>query len=154
MLCLRPIRSVTRHNADCIYGLLGAVILMLEPRPATSFLVSALRRKVESEGGFATILKKGDPVAGALLVVCLRQSDSSSIVFNDPDFGPTPLILEREPSFDGPGKWHVTKGQGNEKQQEISEYLTRRQKSDPDLWVIELDVADAERFVAEITLSA
>ncbi|HWV11973.1 MAG TPA: DUF1491 family protein, partial [Sphingobium sp.] len=31
----------------------------------------------------------------------------------------------------------------------LNQYLARRRRSDPDLWVIELDIADAERFAAE-----
>lgn len=127
---------------------------MLEARPTTSLLVSALRRKVESVGGFATIIKKGDPVAGALLLICLRHSSNENSFSNDPFSAIPPLVLERQPSFDGPGQWHAVKGQNSEKQQEITEYLDRRQKNDPDLWIVELDVADAERFAAEITLSA
>lgn len=127
---------------------------MLEPRPASSFLVSALRRKVEAAGGFATIIKKGDPVAGALLLVCLPQRGFAESLQIAPESGPLPIILEREPSFDGPGKWRAIEGHNVDNKDKIEEYLTRRQKVDPDLWIIELDVADAERFAAEITLSA
>ena len=126
---------------------------MLEPRPASSFIVSALRRKVEAAGGFATIIKKGDPVAGALLLVCLRAPDGGESLQFSPDSGPLPLLLEREPSFDGPGKWVPIINQHTENKEKIEEYLTRRRQVDPDLWIIELDVADAERIAAEITLS-
>ncbi|GAA0736689.1 hypothetical protein GCM10009106_23190 [Sphingomonas japonica] len=34
-----------------------------------------------------------------------------------------------------------------------TEYWQRRRRVDPDLWVIEVDVADAERFVAETILN-
>ncbi|MEO5586279.1 MAG: DUF1491 family protein, partial [Novosphingobium sp.] len=31
--------------------------------------------------------------------------------------------------------------------QEFSEYLERRKYQDPDLWIVELDIANAERFI-------
>jgi hypothetical protein len=35
----------------------------------------------------------------------------------------------------------------------IDDYWRRRRAGDPDLWVIELDIADGERFAAETILS-
>ena len=35
---------------------------------------------------------------------------------------------------------------------EITDYWMRRRRNDPDLWVVELDIAEAERFVAETIL--
>ncbi len=35
-----------------------------------------------------------------------------------------------------------------DKQQEFSEYLARRRGQDQDMWLIEVDIADPERFVA------
>ena len=36
---------------------------------------------------------------------------------------------------------------------EIADFLARRARFDEDLWAIELDIADAERFIAETTVS-
>lgn len=33
---------------------------------------------------------------------------------------------------------------------EFQEYLKRRQDRDPDLWIIELDIADGERLIASV----
>ena len=35
---------------------------------------------------------------------------------------------------------------------EITDYWQRRRRTDPDLWVVELDIAEAERFAAETIL--
>jgi hypothetical protein len=36
---------------------------------------------------------------------------------------------------------------------EISKFLASRARFDEDLWAIELDIADAERFIAETKLT-
>ncbi len=142
-----------------------------EPRLASSVIIAALRRKVEAAGGFATVLAKGDAVAGAILIVCPQGTSGDGVghaqdhVSGDaregvshantgPESGPKPVILEREPTFDGPGKWVAVGRQHIDSEQKLSEYLAKRRASDPDLWIIELDTADAERFAAEITGSA
>ena len=33
--------------------------------------------------------------------------------------------------------------------QTLMDYVERRRRNDPDLWVVELDILDAERFAAE-----
>ena len=138
-----------------------------EPRLASSVINAALRRKVEAAGGFATILAKGDAVAGAILIVCpqgasgdgrghasadARQGENHANI--GPESGAKPVILERESTFDGPGKWVAVGQQHIDNEQKLSEYLAKRRASDPDLWIIELDTAEAERFAAEITGSA
>ena len=132
---------------------------MPEPRLASSVLIAALRRKVEASGGFATVLAKGDAVAGAILLVCPQgdgsASDDGAIApAYTPKSSKKPLILEREPTFDGPGQWVAVGSQHTDNQEKIAEYLAKRRASDPDLWIIELDTADAERFAAEIIGSA
>lgn len=132
---------------------------MPEPRLASSVLIAALRRKVEAAGGFATVLAKGDAVAGAILLVCLQAEGSASKpdrmgTETGPESGAKPVILEREPTFDGPGKWSAVGSQHTDNEQKLSEYLAKRRASDPDMWIIELDTAEAERFAAEIISSA
>lgn len=132
---------------------------MPELRLASSVLIAALRRKVEAAGGFATVLAKGDAVAGAILLVCLQVEGSASKpdrlgTETAPESGAKPVILEREPTFDGPGKWIAVASQHTDNEQKLSEYLAKRRASDPDIWIIELDTAEAERFAAEIISSA
>lgn len=132
---------------------------MPEPRLASSVLIAALRRKVEAAGGFATVLAKGDAVAGAILLVCPQggasaSEDSGAAPAYTSESGKKPIILEREPTFDGPGQWLTVGSQHTDNQEKMAEYLAKRRASDPDLWIIELDTADAERFAAEIIGSA
>ncbi|MEO1046557.1 MAG: DUF1491 family protein [Pseudomonadota bacterium] len=107
---------------------------MLEPRLATHVRVRALRQSVEAEGGFAMVLKKGDPVSGTLLVQQLKN-------------GRNPALFEQMPGFDGPGEWLEIRQENPDNIQEYKDYLARRMDRDRDLWLVELDIADAERLV-------
>ena len=96
--------------------------------------VSALLRQTQAGGGFGSVLTKGEREGGTILVVLLEN-------------GANLRVYERMPSFDGPRKWSVAKVENVENKQEFAEYLARRKRQDPDLWVIELDVVNGERFI-------
>lgn len=108
----------------------------MTPRLTSVLLVQALLRLAESEGGFGMVLAKGDDSAGAVAVVLLEK-------------GGNPRFLERILSAGGSYLWQ-SRGQGTENKSDFSEYLAKRRRIDPDLWLIELDVACAERFAAEM----
>lgn len=108
----------------------------MEPRLATSVLVSALLRRAEAEGGFGTVLAKGDATAGTVAVVLLER-------------GANPRLFERLLQSDGRYAWSESPaapdgGEG------LKALLERRRRFDPDLWILELDIASAERFAAEM----
>lgn len=109
----------------------------MTPRLATSLLVSALMRRAEAEGGFAAVLAKGEPTAGAVLVILAERSARQR-------------ILERLLQPDGSYQWHGITGQDTDNKEEISAIIDRRRKYDPDLWVVELDIPSLERFAAEM----
>lgn len=111
---------------------------MIEPRLSAEMTVQSLLRKVSQEGGFGAVIRKGDRISGAILIICLEK-------------GKDPRLLEKMPSLDGPSTWQVIWPQVSDKQQDLDEYLKRRSGFDPDLWLIELDVPHAERLVAEMT---
>ena len=104
-----------------------------EPRLATHMVVSALVRQLSAEGDFATVLRKGDPVAGSLLLLTRCR-------------GQKPALFEQFPTIDGGRKWQEIPTQDIEKEDEIQGYLDRRYARDPDIWVLELDVAFVERL--------
>ena len=97
-------------------------------------LVSGLLRRVQAAGGFATVLAKGDPGAGAILIAT-----------RGPD-GP-PGAWER--GYDPAGKIALVPTGPADDPVALDEYLARRRTRDCDLWIIELDIADAKRFAAE-----
>jgi hypothetical protein len=99
-------------------------------RLPTQVLVSAMLRRVNDAGGFGTVLAKGDPQAGGILVVTRGAGE--------------PRLLERGIGSEGrAGLIDSTPAD------DLDGYWRRRRDRDPDLWVIELDIADSERFAAE-----
>ncbi len=96
--------------------------------------VSGLIRAVGAEGGFGMVLAKGERDAGTLLVSCCES-------------GTHARLYERMPQLDGTRKWTKVKDQDLDNPHEYSEYCDRRKRQDPDLWIVELDIADAERFI-------
>jgi hypothetical protein len=96
--------------------------------------VSGLIRAVEAEGGFATVLARGERDAGTILVICCEKG------------GPA-TAYERMPQPDGTREWTESRRQLPDNLAEFSEYCERRKKHDPDLWIVELDIPNAERFI-------
>ena len=96
--------------------------------------VSALIRRVNVEGGFATVLSKGEQDAGTILAVLTHN-------------GANTRLFERIPQLDGSRAWVCTHRQDPANPYEFQEYLDRRKRQDPDIWVVELDAAGAERFI-------
>lgn len=95
--------------------------------------VSGLIRLVESQGGTAMVLAKGERDAGTILIVTMCRGEDVR-------------LFERMPQMDGTRPFLATKSQDPEKPEEFSEYLDRR-RQDPDIWIVEVDIANAERFV-------
>ncbi len=96
--------------------------------------VSALIRAIDAEGGFGTVLAKGERDAGTLMVLCCVNGTNGK-------------LYERMPQLDGIRAWTCTKTQSPENPFEITEYWQRRKAQDSDLWILELDHPDAERLL-------
>ena len=96
--------------------------------------VSGLIRAVDAAGGFATVLAKGERDAGTILVVCCEN-------------GRPQAAYERMPQADGTRRWTASRAQDSENPEQFSGYLERRTRQDPDLWIVELDIPNAERFI-------
>lgn len=99
-------------------------------------LVSALVRRVEQAGGFAMILAKGEDMGGVVLVQTLEKGRFSG-------------FFERQVDFDGKAAMVRTGPPDGCDPLALADYIDRRRRNDPDLWVVELDILEAERFAAE-----
>lgn len=111
----------------------------MAPRLPSHLEVAGILRLAESSGGFATVLAKGDRDGGTIMLVIMCRG------------GPA-QVYERMPGLDGLRLFVATKSQDTEKNDEISDYLARRHRQDPDLWILEVDIDDAERFIANLPL--
>lgn len=80
------------------------------------------------------MLNKGEREAGTILVVLAEKGGNAR-------------LFERLPDATGDRIWTVTKTQDAGKPHEFSDYLNRRKARDLDLWIVELDIADGERFI-------
>lgn len=98
----------------------------------------SLMRRAQADGDFAAILKRGDPDRGALLLFVASR-------------GRHVTCLERSLGIDGGYAWGRVGPAESAGSEELHDFLSRRARFDPDLWAIELDVADPERFIAETT---
>lgn len=106
---------------------------MIEPRLTSDIQVSALKRLAEAGGDFATVLRKGDLISGAILMIFQIR-------------GRNPVLFERFPSIEGEATWEPVTAQIDENDAEVVGYWQKRAARDPDLWVVELDVASTERL--------
>ena len=62
--------------------------------------------------------------------------------------------LERMLAADGSYRWERVGPPESASSADLADFLVRRARFDEDLWAIELDIADAERFIAETMLTA
>lgn len=98
---------------------------------------SAIVRLAESLGGFGTVLARGERDAGTILLVTLCRGSAA-------------VLYERMPQRDGSRLFVATKSENPENTTDFSDYLARRRAQDPDIWLIEVDIAEPERFIARM----
>ncbi|CAN5227981.1 MAG: DUF1491 family protein [Sphingomonas sp.] len=110
-------------------------------RLAPGIEASSLIRRAEANGDFAMLLRRGDPDRGSLLIVIRSR-------------GPYVACLHRTLSPDGAYRWATTGPAESSLDEEVADFLARQARFDADLWLIELDIAQPERFIAETTSAA
>ena len=95
-------------------------------------------RRAEADGGFGTILKRGDPERGALILHLTRRGEHAG-------------FLERTLQASGNYGWRQAGPAPGSDGAALADWSQKRLRFDEDLWLIELDVPDPERFIAETT---
>ena len=85
-------------------------------------------------------MRKGDPDRGSLIIFVTSRGDQVA-------------VLERVLGIDGEYRWQVATTSDSSGSIEIGDFLAKRARFDEDLWAIELDIAEPERFIAETTLT-
>ena len=97
---------------------------------------TGLIRRAEAEGGFGAIVKRGDPDRGALVLLIGSRGHHHG-------------CLERALSSDGTYRWQQVGPPAGSDPQTLADWSQKRVRFDEDLWLIDLDVADPQRFIAE-----
>lgn len=85
-------------------------------------------------------MKKGDPDRGSLLILVASRGRHVG-------------CLERVLSLDGSYAWQTVGPADSASSADVAAFVDKRARFDEDLWAIELDIAQPERFIAETTSS-
>jgi hypothetical protein len=109
-------------------------------RLPTHVEVASILRRAAASGDFATVMRKGDPDRGSLLIFVASR-------------GRHVAILERILGVDGDYRWQAVELPDSAGSPEMADFLAKRARFDEDLWAVELDIAEPERFIAETTLT-
>jgi len=97
--------------------------------------VSALIRRAEIGGAFATVVRKGDDRAGSVVVKAYDTSTRTARVFTEA-FGPDGERLWIQPVV-------------SDSESELDAYIARQRGYDPDLWVVEIEDRQGRHFITE-----
>jgi len=103
------------------------------PRLATRTWVSALLRRVHAAGDFATVIARGDDVAGSVIIVHRDRAGLEQ-------------AFQRVLAGDDGYRWRIAASG-----ESVAAWIAAQRRFDPDIWVVELDTADPARFVDEMT---
>lgn len=96
--------------------------------------VGALIRRALIEGANATVVRKGDPRAGTVIVKAYNTSERTARLYSEA-FGQ-----------DGDRLW-IQPVSGTES--ELDAYIERQRTYDPDIWVVEVEDRQGRHFITE-----
>ena len=114
---------------------------MSGPRLNAGIEASALIRRAEADGGFAAVLRQGDSERGSILLVISSRGEHIG-------------CLQRQLQLSsGNYSWNSAGPKRSASSAELRAFLAAQARFDPDCWQIELDVPQAERFIAETSAS-
>lgn len=102
---------------------------------STDIWVGALIRRAELEGAYATVIRKGDPRGGAVLVKALDRRAAAARLYAEAIRG------------DGERVWMSPVAATDEAA--LDAYIDRAIRFDPDVWVIEIDDRAGRHFLTE-----
>lgn len=97
--------------------------------------VSALIRRAELGGAFATVARKGDARAGTVIVKVFDTARRTAQLYSEA-FGPDGERLWMQPIQ-------------SETERDLDDYLERQIRYDPDLWIVEIEDRQGRHFITE-----
>jgi len=101
---------------------------MAEARVKAGLWVQMALRLGNADGRYGTVVRKGDPDAGGILVV-LRGREGL-------------CVLSQVRTGEGAAAWLRATGAAAVDQQAADAYIARQLRFDPDLWVVEFESPD------------
>jgi hypothetical protein len=102
---------------------------------STDIWVGALIRRAELGGAFATVVRKGDARAGAVLVKTYNPMDRVSAIYAE--------------AFRGDGERVWMQPKASHEEPDLDRYVERAVRVDPDLWVVEIEDRQGRHFLTE-----
>ena len=97
--------------------------------------VYALIRRAQLAGAFATVLRKGDARAGAVMVKTVNRKTGEAHLYAEATrAGGETVWMQPADSTD---------------EAVLEGHIARAAKFDPDIWVVEVEDADGKRFLTE-----
>jgi len=107
----------------------------LTPRLRADVWVSGYMRTVRVLGGFAYLKQRGSPEAGSVLLKVEGPDRTYRVL--------SPVY------FDDKRQWMVSTGTTPVSEADADGYIERRLKTDPDLWVVEVEDQQYRHFLNE-----
>jgi hypothetical protein len=102
---------------------------------ATDVWVGALIRRAEQGGAFAVVARKGDPRAGSVLVKAFNSRTREVRLFAE--------------AFRGDGERVWMQPKASHAEGDLDLYVERALRTDPDLWVVEIEDGEGRHFLTE-----
>ena len=109
-------------------------------RVKSDLWVSALIRRAQAGGAFATVINKGAAEAGAIFVVVNNVQGGNTL------YGPAP---QTDYSVDGVAERRFERLLLDVEIQEINQKISREKSFDPDIWLVEIEDRSGRTFIEE-----
>jgi hypothetical protein len=102
---------------------------------STDLWAGALIRRAELSGAFATVARKGDARAGAVLVKVVDRRQGRAWLYAS--------------AVRGEGEQVWMQPVASDDEAEIDAHITRQIRFDPDLWIVEIEDPQGRHFLTE-----
>jgi len=102
---------------------------------STDVWVGALIRRAQLGGAFATVVRKGDPKAGAVLVKLFNPRSRAATLYAS--------------AWRGEGTRIWMEPIASEVEADLDAYVEKARGRDPDLWVVEIEDGEGRHFLTE-----
>lgn len=102
---------------------------------STEVWVSALIRRAQLGGGFATVVRKGDGQAGAVLVKTYNPRTRKAALYAS--------------ALRGEGERVWMQPVASETEADVDAYAERQRRYDPDVWLVEIEDPEGRHFLTE-----